>query len=168
MSTATTKTLPEGLNASVLARTLEEGYGPGAWHGPDLRAAIHDVREEIAHWKPNPSRHSVAEIAVHHAYHLHNVHARLTGQEASPFLLAGDDWFALPSASDLSWKQIQALVESSHTRLLDAVRALAEERIRSPLSPPEQFELVLGITSHAIYHAGQIQLLKKLADESRG
>lgn len=28
----------------------------------------------------------------------------------------------------------------------------------------ERFELTLGITCHAIYHAGQIQRLKKLAE----
>jgi hypothetical protein len=151
----------------VLARTLEEGYGPGAWHGPDLRAALKDVTSDLAYWKTSPARHSIAEIAVHHAYHLHNVHSQLTGQPPSPFLLAGEDWFALPSAADLSWSQIQALVESGQKRVSDTVRAIGEGAITSPLSDAERFDLVLGITSHAVYHAGQIQLLKRLADESR-
>jgi hypothetical protein len=161
MSTVATKTHPEGLTAAVLARTLEEGYGPGAWHGPDLKAALEDVDSDVAHWKPTPARHSIAEIAVHHAYHLHNVHSRLTGQPASPFLLAGDDWFALPSASDLTWTQIRALVESGQERVSDAVRAIGNGTVASPLSDPERFDIVLGITAHAIYHAGQIQLLKR-------
>ncbi len=159
-----TKTVPEGLTASVLVRTLEEGYGPGAWHGPDLRAALEDVTNELAFWRPAQERHSIAEIALHHAYHLHNVRSKLTGETASPFLVAGDDWFALPTAADLSWAQIQALVESNHGRVTDAVRAIGSGKARSPLAPDEQFELVLGITSHAIYHAGQIQLLKRLAE----
>jgi hypothetical protein len=167
MSTTVAKTYPEGLTTSVLARTLEEGYGPGAWHGPDLRAALQEVDHQLAYWKPSPARHSIAEIAVHHAYHLHNVHSQLTGQPASPFLLAGDDWFALPSASDLSWSQIQALVESEQKRVSDTVRAIGEGKATSPLGEAEQFELVLGITSHAVYHAGQIQLLKRFAAEAR-
>lgn len=162
MATAT-KTVPEGLNATVFARTLEEGYGPGAWHGPDLKAAIEGVNTELAFWRPGPERHNIAEIALHHAYHLHHVQSRLTGQPASPFLVAGDDWFALPSAADLSWSQIQALVESNHKRVVDTVRAIGEGKVRSPLEDGEQFDLVLGITSHAVYHAGQIQLLKRLA-----
>jgi hypothetical protein len=168
MSTTVTKTHAEGLTTSVMARTLEEGYGPGAWHGPDLRAALQGVDGELAYWKPSPARHSIAEIAVHHAYHLHNVHSQLTGQPASPFLLAGDDWFALPSASDLSWSQIQALVESGQKRVSDTVHAIGQGKMTSPLSEAEQFDLVLGITSHAVYHAGQIQLLKRLAVEARG
>ena len=162
MATAT-KTVPEGLHTSVFTRTLEEGYGPGAWHGPDLKAAIEDVGSELAFWRPGPERHNIAEIALHHAYHLHHVHSRLTGQPASPFLVAGDDWFALPSASDLTWSQIRGLVEANHKRVTDTVRAIGEGRVQSPLQDPEQFDLVLGITSHAVYHAGQIQLLKKLA-----
>jgi DinB superfamily len=157
-----TKTYPEGLTAAVLARTLEEGYGPGAWHGPDLKAALSDVDSDTAFWRPAANRHSIAEIAVHHAYHVHNVRSRLLGEAPSPFLLAGDDWFALPAASDLSWPQIQDLVESGHKRVNDAVRDIADGRASSPLNPADQFDLILGITSHAVYHAGQIQLLKKL------
>ncbi len=156
------KTYPEGLTAAVLARTLEEGYGPGAWHGPDLKAALSDVGSDAAFWRPAAHRHSIAEIAVHHAYHLHNVRSRLLGEAPSPFLLAGDDWFALPAASDLSWPQIQGLVESGHRRVNETVRDIADGRASSPLSPADQFDLILGITSHAVYHAGQIQLLKKL------
>jgi hypothetical protein len=151
-----------GLDPSVLARVIEEGYGAGAWHGPDLKAALSDVTPELAFWRPAAGRHNIAEIALHHAYHLHHVRSRLTGEPPSPFLLAGDDWFALPSAGDLTWPQIQTLVDTGHRRINDSVRAIAEGRAVSPLSAAEQFEIVLGITSHAVYHAGQIQLVKKL------
>jgi hypothetical protein len=160
--TTAEKTVPHGVSADVLARTLEEGYGPGAWHGPDLKAAMTGVDDELAFWRPGADRHSIAEIALHHAYHAHHVRSRLTGEAPSPFLLAGDDWFALPSATDLSWQQIQALVDTGHTRINEAVRAIADGKLSSPLAATEQFDLVLGITSHAVYHAGQIQLLKKL------
>jgi len=161
MST-TTKTVPAAIDPSVLARTLEEGYGPGAWHGSDLRAALADVDEQTAGWRPSPDRHSIAEIALHHAYHAHHVRSRLTGEPASPFLVAGDDWFALPVASDLRWPQIQALVEGEQERLTGALQAIGDRRVTSPLTPAEQFDLVLGVTCHAVYHAGQVQLLKKL------
>jgi hypothetical protein len=42
------------------------------------------------------------------------------------------------------------------------VQAIGARRVSSPLSPAEQFDLVLGVTCHAVYHAGQVQLLKKL------
>lgn len=43
MSTATVSSkteTPSGLHPGVLARNLDEGYGPGAWHGADLKAAL--------------------------------------------------------------------------------------------------------------------------------
>ena len=44
MSTTITKTpTPAGLPAATFNRILDEGYGPGAWYGSDLRAAIADV-----------------------------------------------------------------------------------------------------------------------------
>ena len=30
-----------------LGRILEEGYGPGAWHGPDLKAALLVLRQTL-------------------------------------------------------------------------------------------------------------------------
>ncbi len=39
---------------------------------------------------------------------------------------------------------------------------LGAGRIQSKLSDAERFNLVLGITCHAVYHAGQIQLLKRV------
>src|SRR2546426_3568371 len=42
------RSIPDGLDATVLARVIEEGYGLGAWHGPDLKAALADVAPELA------------------------------------------------------------------------------------------------------------------------
>ncbi|MES1243530.1 MAG: hypothetical protein ABUT39_18115 [Acidobacteriota bacterium] len=42
------------------------------------------------------------------------------------------------------------------------VSDLAEGRGKSARPDAERFDLVLGITCHAVYHAGQVQLLKRL------
>ena len=167
MSTATTTktSVAEALDARVLSRIVEEGYGPGAWHGADLKAALADVSKELAFWRPSPQRHNIAEIALHHAYYARQVRGRLTGMEPEPFVLEGDDWFPLADASRLSWSAIVETVEREQQRLGDAVRALS--RAASALPPDDRIELVLGITCHAVYHAGQVQLLKKLAEEQR-
>jgi DinB family protein len=156
MST-TTKAEP-GINARILA----EGYGPGAWHGPDLKAALADVSPRSAFWRPARERHNIAEIAVHHAFYVRSVIGRLTGKTLDPFPLEGEDWFALPDDRRLAWADITALVETLQAKLVKVVDDLAGGRIQSPLPERERFDLVLGITCHAIYHAGQIQLLKVL------
>lgn len=195
--------IPKRLDARVLARTLEEGYGPGAWHGNDLKAALADVPPGLAFWRPAPGRHNIAEIALHHAYFVRQVRGQLSGETPEPFVLKGDDgkedWFTLDPGGRLSWPRVKAALETEQERLADVVAALVAGRGRAsasagsasaassassasaqasststlapsastqassaPLSDGERFDLALGLTCHAVYHAGQVQLLKRL------
>jgi DinB superfamily len=151
---------PQGAETQVLARLVREGYGPGAWHGPDLKAALADVGPDLAFWRPAPGAHNIAEIALHHAYCARSVRGRLTGAPPEPFVLPGEDWFEAADGKTLAWPRIQTVLETEQQRLAEAVAA--EDSSPAALSPTERFDLVLGITSHAIYHAGQVQLLKRL------
>ena len=138
-----------------LVRILNEGYGPGAWHGADLKASLDDVTPELAFWRPAAGRHNIAEIALHHASTARSVRGKITGSDPEPFVLDGDDWFPVEAGGRLSWPEIRAVVDAEQTRLADAVANVRE-------GGADVFDLVLGITCHAIYHAGQIQLIKKL------
>jgi hypothetical protein len=161
--TMSTTTAARTSNSTELeTRVLSEGYGPGAWHGPDLKAALAGVSLELAFWRPAPGRHNIAEIALHHAYYARAVRAKLTGAVPEPIGVDGDDWFALPNDTRLAWPEILALVDTEQRRLAETVAEIGAGRAGSPLSPGERFDLVLGITCHAIYHAGQVQLVKAL------
>jgi len=81
----------------VLSRILQEGYGPGAWHGADLKAAVADVAKQTAFKRPAAGRHSIAEIALHHVWCVRSVIGKLTGTEPGRFILEGEDWFELSS-----------------------------------------------------------------------
>jgi DinB superfamily len=155
----TTATRPgTELDSVYLSRILAEGYGPGAWHGPDLAAALSDVSSETAFTRPAPGRHNIAEIAVHHAWCARNVAGQLTADTGVPFPLEGDDWFPLESGKRFPWSAITKMVAEYQAKLADAL-AVAEP---PALADAERFALVLGITCHAVYHAGQIQLIKRL------
>ena len=147
---------------AVDTRILREGYGEGAWHGPDLKAALDEITPGLAFRRPAPGRHNIAEVAVHHAYCVRNVRAKLTGKAPERFVLDGDDWFELDDASRLSWSAIADLVRGEQQKLADCVGDIAAGRTKSPLSDADRFDLVLGITCHAVYHAGQVQLVKRL------
>jgi hypothetical protein len=96
MTTTLTKTpTPVGLPDGALNRILDEGYGPGAWYGSDLRAAVGDVASETAFKRPATGRHNIAEIAMHQAYWAAQIAAKLTGDEPAAFPLEGEDWFDL-------------------------------------------------------------------------
>ena len=146
------------------SRVLNEGYGPGAWHGADLKAAIADVTPALAFWRPAEGRHNIAEIALHHAYCARAVRAQISGRPAEPFILPGEDWFETADDTAISWPKIQATVNTEQERLGALVAEIEVGQATSPLADGGRFDLVLGITGHAIYHAGQIQLIKRLRD----
>jgi hypothetical protein len=147
------------VGTETLSRVLREGYGPGAWHGPDMAAALADVPAELAYRRPAKGRHNIAEIALHHAWVVRNVLTQLTHRTPPDFPLSGDDWFVLESAHDLAWSEITALLASYQQELAAAAQA---GELQS--SDTDALEIVLGVTCHANYHAGQIQLVKRLLE----
>lgn len=161
-ATPTTPATRPQLEPGLATRVLDEGYGPGAWHGPDLKAALAGVAPEQAFRRPAPGRHNVAEIALHHAWYVRSVIGRLTGDTPEPFVLGGEDWFEIADARRLGWREIAAVVEEQQRRLAAVLADIESGRRHSPLSERERFDLVLGITCHAVYHAGQVRLLQVL------
>jgi|KBSSwiStaDraftv2_1062776.scaffolds.fasta_scaffold50894_5 hypothetical protein len=153
-----TTTIDRQQTSQLALRILREGYGEGAWHGPDLKAALADVTPALAFWRPGPGRHNIAEIALHHAYTVHGVRTKL-GSDVEPFVLAGEDWFELADASTLAWTRIVEVVALEQERLEDLARGFQSA---GTAGDSERFDAMLGITCHAVYHAGQIQLIKRL------
>jgi hypothetical protein len=136
MSTTTTAKMriPDGVDTCVLARMLEEGYGPGAWHGLDLHAALNDVTAEMAFWRPAPERHNIAEIALHHAFYTRTVRGQLEGTTPEPFVLEGEDWFTLSSRDKLTWREVTAAVAAEQRRLASVIADTGAGRC-NPFSP---------------------------------
>jgi hypothetical protein len=144
---------------------LNEGYGPGAWHGADLNAALADVTPALAFWRPAAGRHNIAEIALHHAYCARGVRGQIVGRPAEPFVLEGEDWFEVANEKTISWPKVRSTVETEQRLLGGLISDIEAGRSTSAVDEAERFKLVLGITCHAIYHAGQIQLIKRLRGE---
>lgn len=161
MATTTEQTT---IGRGVSGRILQEGYGPGAWHGADLKAALADVTPQTAFRRPGAGRHNIAEIALHHAFCARAVRGQISGAPLEAFVLEGEDWFALDGERTLSWPRVQAIVDEEQRRLTELVADVEARRQTSPIDETERFKLVLGITCHAVYHAGQVQLVKKLLE----
>lgn len=67
-------------------------------------------------------------------------------------------------ADEAAWKSDAALLKDTHERLREAVAGLTSgDLAHKPAgSRVTNLELIAGIASHDLYHAGQIQLLKRL------
>ena len=163
MSATASKTpTPTGWPAPTLNRILDESYGPGAWYGSDLGSAVADTSAADAYKRPARGRHNIAEVTLHAAFWANEATSRLTGKPRAKFPLDGEDWFELNDEKALSWKKVTATLDEAQQRLSQAVSDVASGARTSPLGEAERFDLIVGISGHAVYHAGQIQLIKKL------
>ena len=148
-----------------LLAIIDQAYNRRSWHGTNLRGSIRAVSARQAAWRPAPARHNIWEIVVHTAYWKYAAWRRLTGASRGSFPLKGSNWFRRPDkASDAGWRADIDLLEQTHRSLRAAVAAVQAKDLMSrlPASGDTRFALITGIAAHDLYHAGQIQLLKKL------
>ncbi len=148
-----------------LLSILDQGYDRKSWHGTNLRGSIRGLSLEQAAWRPGARRHNIWEIVVHAAYWKYAVWRRLANERRGSFPYKGSDWFTRPEdATDKAWKADVALLDRMHGELRRAIERL---RVRDLDVAPKgrttsNSFLVTGVAAHDLYHAGQIQLLKKL------
>jgi hypothetical protein len=148
----------------LLLRLIDGGYDRKAWHGPNLRGSLRGVDPVLAAWRPAPGRHNIWEIAVHAAYWKYIVRRRLLAEKRGSFPLQGSNWFARPMALTAeAWQSDLNLLEQTQRTMRAAVAALrpADLHQTPPGSKVSTFDLIAGIAAHDVYHAGQIQILKR-------
>lgn len=155
---------------TTLRRIADEGYDGEAWHGANLRVALAAVTAETAFWRPGPGRHNIAEIAMHHAWCVRGAVAQMLEEDGTPFPVAGADWLELSAKGPLTWDAILATVATQQAALVAAIGRCEAGTAASSRSGEENASLVLGLTCHAVYHAGQVQLIGVMhkAQESKG
>lgn len=154
----------------VLLDNLDRAFDKKSWHGPNLRGTIRRVDEATASWRPGKGRRNIWEIVVHAAYWKYAVRRRLLGEKRGSFPLKGSNWFARPaSKTPTAWAADIALLDETHQALRRAIATLspADLQVTPASSKFNNGEIIVGIAAHDVYHAGQIQLLKRLAARNR-
>lgn len=147
----------------LLVSLLDEAFSRKAWHGPNLWGALRGVTPQQAARRPAPDRHNIWEIAVHAAYWKHIVRRRITGNRRLRFPLRGKDWFVRPDdAGESAWRADLALLRDQHAELHTLVVGLSSADVAGDADGARRARLIRGIAAHDVYHAGQIQLLKRL------
>ena len=151
---------------------LQREHEGDPWHGSPLRQLLSGVSCEVAAARPIRNVHSVWEIVLHVTAWKNEVRRRLSGAPAgSP---QEGDWPPVPSPTDEAWKAALERLEEAHRALVAAVRQLPESELFKPTNDPRDTEtgsgvthyvLLHGIVQHDVYHAGQIALVRKGAEE---
>lgn len=149
-------------NIDLLLSLIDEAYDRRSWHGTNLRGSLRGLTAAQAEWRPAPGRHSIREIALHAAYWKYAVRRRLSSDARGSFPVKGSNWFAPDPAR--TWAHEIALLGAEHKALRLAVAALSNAKVHRPLlrNGRTAAYLVRGIAAHDLYHAGQIQMLKRL------
>jgi hypothetical protein len=114
--------------------------------------------------------HNIAELAVHAAYWKYRVCRLITDAPPRSFELPGSDFFERAGVpTETEWQADIQLLQEWHRSLAAAVESLPAERL--PRIPGGgRFtcaELIGGAAAHDLYHAGQIQLIKRLYADRR-
>jgi DinB family protein len=162
---------PSSASLRPLLDLVDEAFLRRAWHGTNLRGSIRGLTAAAAAWRPRRGRHNVWELVVHAAYWKYTVRRRLTGEKRGSFALRGSNWFTRPEraargvALEAAWRKDVALLVAEHRRLREVLARLSPDDLdrSAPGSRTRVGVLVRGIAAHDLYHAGQIQLLKRLA-----
>jgi uncharacterized damage-inducible protein DinB len=150
---------------ALLLEIVDQAYEKKAWHGPNLRGSIRGVTAAEAAWRPGRGRHNIHEIVVHAAYWKYAVRRRILGGKRGSFTIAGSNWFPRAGKADQrAWKADVALLEREHALLCEAIAACPPEQLQrvTPGGKVTCATLIYGIACHDVYHAGQIQLIKRL------
>jgi uncharacterized damage-inducible protein DinB len=148
-----------------VARILDQilrAWDGDAWHGPPVRRVLEGVTAAAADGRPVPGAHTIAELVFHMAFCKDEARRRLGGE----LLLSKDEeaWPPAGTAGEAAWQQSVARLGQAQREFVDAVAALTDDQLETPIAGKDYNAYVLlhGVVQHDLYHAGQIALLKKL------
>jgi len=144
--------------ADQMKRALE---GP-AWSGPSLMETLHDVSAAQAAEKL-AGTHSIWEIVLHIDAWKTIVRRRIEG-ELLPDPAPHEDWPPVSETSPEAWALLMEQMAINNRLLQSTVVELSEERLWDTV-PGKDYSLYVmlhGSVQHALYHGGQIAVLKRI------
>jgi uncharacterized damage-inducible protein DinB len=147
--------------AKRIADLHRRAFDGDSWHGPDVFDVLDGVDAARASRRPIQSAHSIWEIVLHIRVEEEIVLRLLQGgrvQQPTP----EQDWPPV-AAEEKAWTSALAALRETHDELNRTIAALDDAKLETV--PPEGrrsfYELAHGAVAHALYHAGQIAILKR-------
>lgn len=136
-----------------------------AWYGDSVRKILDGITAKQAEAHPIPNAHSIWELVAHAEAWVKLAEGAVRGVPIPAWSTMPKemDWPPVTAKGEQAWKQALSSYFSSHQKMVEAIKAFSDERLETavPGRSYDFYHLFQGMTQHAIYHAGQIALLKK-------
>lgn len=148
--------------AERIADQLKRAHEGGAWHGPALDELLKGVTAVQAAARPCEGAHSILELVLHVEAWERAILRRLGGDPAQIYQTE-EDWSSVPDVSEEAWAAARRRLTETYAALREAVLKTDDARLDEPILPNMStlYVSLHGAIQHALYHAGQIALVRK-------
>lgn len=140
----------------LILSTIDSAFNRPGWQGPNLISSLRRLSPAAAA-KSVHGRKSIWQQLLHAAYWKHRVLRKFTGDKSIRFPRRAVNWPKTPASDDQGWRADLQMLRDIHAQLRAAVAKAPESKLT-----PKALWLLHGIAAHDIYHAGQINLLRRL------
>lgn len=150
---------------ALLLEVVDQAFDRRAWHGTGLWGSVRGLTPRAALWRPAPGRHCIWELVLHTAYWKYIVRRRLERDPDLEFPRSGSNWLPPPERPDAAaLRRDVGLLREQHRLLRETIVRFPVRRLRQKgwHSTWTNVQHIYGIASHDLYHAGQIQLIRRL------
>jgi hypothetical protein len=148
-----------------IADQLASAISEEAWYGDSVRKILDGVTAQEAQDHPIANAHSIWELVVHVEAWCKFAVGAIQGTPIPPWpaMPIELDW-PLVEEGEKAWNTTVSSFFDNHRKLVSAIRSCHDEKLSSvvPGRTYNFYRLFQSATQHAIYHAGQIALLKKM------
>jgi len=144
---------------------LKRAFGGKAWHGPAVFEILDGVDAARAAAHSIPGIHSIWELVLHVTTWL-TVPTRRILERSAIDPSDEENFPAVPSPpSEAAWREAREALAGAVDDLAGLVPGLSPARLEEPVGGKGYSVAVMlyGVVQHALYHAGQMALVKKAA-----
>jgi uncharacterized damage-inducible protein DinB len=148
-----------------IADALASAISGEAWYGDSLGKILSQVTaaEAIAH--PIVDAHSIWELVLHLETWVQFSLGAVRGVPIPAWatMPKEQDWPAVARTSEEDWREAIDSLVSTHSKLVESIESLNDELLDEtvPGRAYNFYRLFHAMIQHAVYHGGQIVLLKK-------
>lgn len=140
---------------------IETTFKGDSWHGPNLVNTLKDIDHKQALKRPIQDRHTIWELTDHTSFWMEEVWKSVKNH--TPMKPDMENNWPVMGATEEEWQQSVRRLEAAVNMVLDSLAAWRDDQLYEKV-PGEEYtykQMLHGVVHHNLYHAGQINLLKK-------